>query len=119
MLIHDRDAPAGGLADALREWGSTVTTCELGTPWRADGADRFVVPPTESGYQRMLGELDGAVSDIVYVGARTPPGEVVDPAHVGEHLDRGVHSLFELARALATHGVNLQRLTVVAPWLRP
>jgi acyl transferase domain-containing protein len=115
LVVHDTPALAGPLIADLRARGNRVTEVELGAAWEAERAGHYRVEPTESGYERLLDELGDLPEHLVYVAAAEDPRASRELGAQGEQLERGVHSLFRLARVMAGRGVGPARLTAIAP----
>jgi acyl transferase domain-containing protein/acyl carrier protein len=116
LVIQDNERLSGGLIEVLRARGARVVEARLGAAWSQAGADLCHVPPTAAGYERLLAQFDGEPpGHIVYMAAKVDDDAHRDHCAVTDYLDRGLHSLFELAKVLGGQAVAGSRLTVVAP----
>jgi acyl transferase domain-containing protein len=118
LVIQDNEPQARPLVQFLRGRGVRVVEATIATAWHRAGADDVQLPPTESGFTRLLSELgERWPSHIVYVAASTTDDTHGDLRLVNRQLEHGVHGLARLAKVLTVLGQDPVRLSVVAPYV--
>ncbi|WP_052429379.1 SDR family NAD(P)-dependent oxidoreductase [Paenibacillus borealis] len=109
------------LREVISKRKRVITVC-LGTRYSCSSTTSFIVNGSEEDYTRLfkeIGEID--IQQILHLQTLTPgAGEVESLTELQEYNARGLHSLFNLTRALLkSHNTGKILLNVITPYANP
>ncbi|GMK38598.1 hypothetical protein PCCS19_16520 [Paenibacillus sp. CCS19] len=100
LILKDSFGIGDAVAANLRSGGTKVIEASLGHAYAETGIEQYMVPATEEGFLRLLQAVeDSAVSQLIHLWPLSDTDESAGVESLLTGMERGVYSLFQLAKA--------------------
>ncbi|MFE9279640.1 SDR family NAD(P)-dependent oxidoreductase [Paenibacillus glucanolyticus] len=89
------------LLERMKEHGKTVIGIDLGQQYEKRSEEHYIIDGSEDNYIKLFQEIkDKGITQIIHLQSVVEQERIGDVLDLEEHLQRGVHSLFFIARAI-------------------
>lgn len=107
VIFQDEQGLGETLAQTLRDQGRDVVEVVQGAAYDNPAPGRYVVAPEQEAYDRLIAELKAnGVAQMLHLASITDERQVRSMDEIEQQQNRGVYSLFHLAKSIASSGLT-------------